>query len=273
MKTKRQFLALALTGLAFLQPTQAETKPLKALLITGGCCHDYRAQKDILKKGIEARANIIVDQVHTDNTSTKPDLPIYGIPEYAKGYDIIIHDECAAGISDDATVKAVLAPHKNGIPGVNLHCAMHSYRIGNFKKAVEELGTPTSQWFEYLGIQSTGHGPQKPIAISFVDQKNPITLGMTDWTTVNEELYNNVKVLDTAHPLAKGKQGKDETIVVWTNDYNGTKVFGTTIGHNNKTVEDPRYLDLVTRGILWACDKIDEKGVVADGYALKEVKK
>ncbi|MCX6911409.1 MAG: hypothetical protein NTY01_25660 [Verrucomicrobia bacterium] len=31
-------------------------KPLKALLIAGGCCHDYKTQKDILKKGIEERA-------------------------------------------------------------------------------------------------------------------------------------------------------------------------------------------------------------------------
>ncbi len=28
-------------------------------------------------------------------------------------------------------VQAVLKPHRDGIPGVNLHCAMHSYRIGD----------------------------------------------------------------------------------------------------------------------------------------------
>src|ERR1043166_6356594 len=27
-------------------------EPLRALLITGGCCHDYEAQKKILSKGI-----------------------------------------------------------------------------------------------------------------------------------------------------------------------------------------------------------------------------
>jgi len=32
-----------------------EAKPLKVLLVAGGCCHDYAAQTQILKKGIEAR--------------------------------------------------------------------------------------------------------------------------------------------------------------------------------------------------------------------------
>jgi len=272
MKPHIRFIATVIAGLALVHPALAETKPLKALLITGGCCHDYKAQKDILKKGIEERANIIVDQIHTDDSSTKPDLPIYGMPEYAKGYDIVIHDECATDINDDAVVKAVLAPHKDGIPGVNLHCAMHSYRIGNPGDKAEELGTPHSQWFEYLGLQSSGHGPQKPISIVFVDKEHPITNGSADWTTINEELYNNVKIFDKAHALAEGTQDSEKSVVAWTNDYNGTKVFSTTIGHNNDTVKDARYLDLVTRGILWACGKIDEKGGIAEGYGVVNAK-
>jgi hypothetical protein len=266
MKTNIRIIALAVAGFAIIHPAQAEeTKPLKALLITGGCCHDYAAQKDILKKGIESRANIVVDQIHTDSGKTTPDLPIYGVPEYAKGYDVVIHDECAAGVSDVKTIEGVLAPHKAGIPGVNLHCAMHSYRFGKFQKPVED-GADNSKWFEYLGVQSSGHGPQKPIAITYVDKDHAITKGLADWETENEELYNNIKVFDTAHTLAKGKQGDNETVVTWTNDYNGTKVFSTTIGHNNVTVEDARYLDLVTRGVLWACGKMDDKGVITEGY-------
>ena len=47
--------------------------------------------------------------------------------------------------------------------------------------------------------------------------------------------------------------------MAWTNIYKGkTKVFGTTLGHNNDTVADARYLDLVTRGLLWSCDKLDD---------------
>jgi len=31
-------------------------------------------------------------------------------------------------------------------------------------------------------------------------------------------------------------------------------------------VEDPRYLDLVTRGLLWACGKLGEDGKPLAGY-------
>jgi type 1 glutamine amidotransferase len=47
-------------------------------------------------------------------------------------------------------------------------------------------------------------------------------------------------------------------VVVWTNRYaQNTRVFATTLGHNNDTVGDARYLDLVTRGLLWSCDKLN----------------
>jgi hypothetical protein len=235
-------------------------------LITGGCCHDYAKQKDILKNGIEARAYVVVDQIHTDDKSTKPPLAILGNPDYAKGYDVVIHDECSADVSDTNLIAGVLAPHRQGIPGVNLHCAMHSYRVGNpGNKAAN--GTMRSAWFDYLGIQSSAHGPQEPIAIAFVNKSNPIIEPFQDWTTIREELYNNVQVFPTATALAFGKQAvkqrdgssKDvESVVVWVNQYHNTRVFSTTIGHNNSTVGDPRYLDLVTRGLLWSCGKLEK---------------
>jgi len=277
----KSIIFLATVSLACALPVNiahaADTKPLRVLLITGGCCHDYAKQKDILKKGLEARANVVVDQIHTGDSSTKPPLPIYGNPDYAKGYDVVIHDECAADINDPATIKAVLAPHAAGIPGVNLHCAMHCYRIGNPNEKAT-AGSERAMWFDYLGLQSSGHGPQLPIAISFTEKNQPITKALADWTTINEEHYNNIQVFPTATPLAHGKQtikNRDGTskendfVVAWVNDYKGTRVFSTTIGHNNATVEDSRYLDLVTRGVLWACGKLDDKGDIKPGYGPK----
>jgi len=281
----KQFLvpsvaALALTSFALGADAPA---PLKVLLITGGCCHDYAKQKDILKKGLEARANVVVDFIHSDDHGTKPPLPIYGNPDYAKGYDVVIHDECAADIQDPAIIANVLKPHQDGIPGVNLHCGMHSYRFGDFGKPVA-LDADNAKWYSYIGLQSTGHGPQEPIEIAFKDKESPIVKNLADWTTIREELYNNIQVLPTAKPLARGKQivknkkkqadGTEvveempvETVVAWTNIYNGkTRVFSTTIGHNNQTVEDGRYLDLVANGLLWACDKLDDGGKPKAGY-------
>ena len=273
----RRFLLAGLAALAVLSPLapaadkekpaadKPAVKPLKALLVLGGCCHDYAKQQDILAKGISARANVEVTIAYDPDTTTKHLNPIYANADWAKGYDVIIHDECSSDVKDLDVINNILKPHKGGLPGVVLHCGMHCYRSEGWPKEV----TP---WFEFTGLQTTGHGAQLPIEISFADKESPITKGMENWTTVKEELYNNIagKVLETAHPLARGKQGNDDNVCVWTNTYNkNTRVFATTLGHNNETVADDRYLDLVTRGLLWATGHLTDDGKPAAGYEAK----
>lgn len=230
-------------------------KPIKALLVLGGCCHDYEAQAKLITQGISARANVEWTVAYDPDKGTAHLNPVYEKDDWYKGFDVIVHDECTSDVKDPAVIERILKPHREGLPAVHLHCSMHSYR---------SEGWPDKDipWFQFTGLATTGHGPQAPIAVSYVDAANPITKGLENWTTINEELYNNVrKPLATAQVLATGKQGNDETVVVWTNTYGEkkTKVFGTTLGHNNETVDDPRYLDLITRGLLWSLDKLDDK--------------
>jgi type 1 glutamine amidotransferase len=258
-------LSVALLGLIRPDAAGAEDnpKPIRALLVIGGCCHDYAKQKDLLTKGIAERTNVRWTVAYDPDKGTKHKNPVYDNPDWAKGLDVIVHDECCSDVKDLDVINTILKPHREGLPAVVLHCGMHCYRSAGWPKDV----TP---WFELTGLATTGHGPQAPIAVTFVDRHSPITHGLADWTTINEELYNNItgKVLDTAHPLARGKQttrskdGKETTndyTVAWTNTYKGkTRVFATTLGHNNATVADPRYLDLITRGLLWSVDKLDD---------------
>jgi len=254
-----------------------EPAPLRALLIAGGCCHDYAVQKDLLKTGLEERINVTVDVIFSEDKTTAPPLPIYGKPDYAKGYDVVIHDECASDIKELAVVEGVLAPHRAGIPAVNLHCAMHSYRTAPDVKQPVTPGTPESLWFDFIGIQSSGHGKQLPIAIVYEPEAHPVTSGFENWTTVNEELYNNHVVREGTHVLARGSQepndrpGFTEAAVVWTAEYGEkkTRVFSSSLGHNNETVADGRYLDLIARGLLWACGKLEDSGAPAPGYGPK----
>jgi type 1 glutamine amidotransferase len=250
--------------------TAAEpVKPIKALLVLGGCCHDYKTQQELLTKGIAERAHVEVAVAYDPDTTNAHLNPVYHNPDWASEYDVIIHDECSSNVKDLPIIDRILAPHRAGLPAVVLHCGMHSYRSEGYPDAV----TP---WFEFTGLQSTRHGPQAPIEVTFSSAESPITRGLSNWTTINEELYNNSagKLLDTAMALARGKQtarskaGKESTddyVVVWTNNYRGAKVFATTLGHNNQTVEDPRYLDLVTRGLLWSCGKLNTEYLKSAG--------
>ncbi|MDF1741306.1 MAG: ThuA domain-containing protein [Verrucomicrobiales bacterium] len=280
------FLAVltALSAFVLARAADDEKKPLKVLLVLGGCCHDYAVQKDILKAGVESRINATVDIEYSADTTTEAKFPIYEKDNWAEGYDVVLHDECSANITDPAYLKRILDAHRAGVPAVNIHCAMHSYRWGNFKEPVE-VGGDNAAWYEMIGIQSTGHGPKEPIDITYTDKKHPITQGLADWTTIDEELYNNVQIFDTAHALATGDQiqfpkvkkgqkkdpnavGKNaQAVVAWTNIYgpNKTKIFSTTIGHFNETVSDDRYLDLVTNGLLWVTDHLNDDGTATEG--------
>jgi putative heme-binding domain-containing protein len=258
---KRWFVLLLVFPFAISWPgslgtAQESPKPIRALLVIGGCCHDYARQKDLLTKGVSGRARVEWTIAYDADDTTRHKNPVYDKPDWAKGFDVVVHDECSADVRDKAVVDAILKPHRDGLPGVVLHCAMHCYRTDGWNRKV---ATP---WMQFTGLISTGHGAQRPIAVTFIDRENPITKTLGDWTTENEELYNNAtgKLESTAQALARGKQGRTESIVAWTNIFSGkTRVFGTTLGHNNQTVADPRYLELVTRGLLWSVNKLDEE--------------
>ena len=236
-------LAASLLFAAAPLAAMEKEKPIRALLVIGGCCHDYNAQRKILTEGVSARANVEWVVSYDPDKGTQHKNPAYDNPNWARGFDVIVHDECTAGVTDTPFIEQrILQPHRDGLPAVVLHCGEHSYRSEGFPK-----DTP---WFQFTGVGSTGHGAQLPIEVTYVDAEHPITRGFKGWTTINEELYNNVRLYDTAHPLARGKQkvknrrGEERTddfVVAWTNTYNGrTRVFATTLGHNNQTVGDAR---------------------------------
>jgi type 1 glutamine amidotransferase len=93
-----------------------------------------------------------------------------------------------------------------------------------------------------------------------------------EWVDPKDELYKNEKLWENFVPLAKayGEDTKMDHNVIWVNEYGKGKVFGTTLGHNNSTMEDPVYLDLVSRGLLWACGKLGEDGKPVPGYESKQ---
>lgn len=145
-------LALLTSGLlrSSAAATAEETKPIRALLVLGGCCHDYEKQKDLLTKGISARANVQWAVSYDPDRGTSHKNPIYNNADWAKGFDVIVHDECSADVKDLETINRILEPHRKSLPGVVLHCGMHSYRSEGWPNV-----TP---WFEFTGLQTTGHG-------------------------------------------------------------------------------------------------------------------
>jgi putative membrane-bound dehydrogenase-like protein len=221
-------------------------QPIRALLVTGGCCHDYARQKLILSRGISARANVVWTVAHQGGTTTNTPIPLYDDPNWSNGFDIVVHNECFSDVKEKDFVENIVKPHREGLPAVLIHCSMHCYRTGD------------NQWFDFVGMQSPGHGPHYSYTVDNVKADHPIMkdFGKT-FVAPKGELYHSIKLFDTATALGQAKRQSDGNpqTCVWTNQYEKGRVFATTIGHYNETMAEPKYLDMVTRGILWACNK------------------
>ena len=101
MKTPHRFIVVLLALLATVSFAAEKTRPLKALLVTGGCCHDYAAQKKILSEGISARANVEWTIVH-EGDDREHRVSIYQNADWAKGYDVVVHNECFGFVNGES---------------------------------------------------------------------------------------------------------------------------------------------------------------------------
>jgi len=242
------------------EATVAETPTkLKGLLITGGCCHDYLRQTKIITEGFSQRMSISWDVVHEANKrDTK--VSVFDKKDWAKGYDIVVHNECYGGVKDVKHVENIVKGHtESGVPAVVIHCAMHSYRDAD-----------TDEWRKFLGVKSRRHekgGVKLDVTNRAVD--HPIMTSFPkEWTTPNGELYVIENMWDSATPLATayGVGGKKDQVCMWINTYGKSRVFGVTLGHHNETMASDEWLDTVSRGALWSMAKLQDDGSPAEGY-------
>ncbi len=234
-------------------PAAEPGKPLEVLYITGGCCHDYDRQKELITRGLAARARIRTTVVHEGGTSTNHPISIYDKPDWAKGYDVVFHNECFSDVKDPKFLDKILAEHRKGVPAVLMHCAMHCYRVGN------------DEWFKFCGITSPGHGAHYAYTCRLLGN-HPVLAGLPrEWAVPKEELSYSDKVWPTATPLGEAMSTDRNAMqtCIWTNQYDKTRVFGTTIGHYAETVATDEFLGLVTRGTLWAAGKLRDDGTPA----------
>lgn len=248
----KQFAFVLCALAAFATPQfsthAADAKPLRALLITGGCCHNYEFQAEALGVAMTQHARVEWKVVNEGGKGTRGEISLYDNPDWARGYDVVVHNECFADTTSHEYIRKITAAHKAGVPAVVIHCAMHTYRA-----------TDIDDWREFLGVTSRRHDHQSNYPVKKVDTKHPILKDLPDnWVTPKDELYVIEKLWPNAKALATSVSEKDGNAypVIWTNKYGKARVFGTTYGHSDDTFRDPAYLNYVCRGILWSAGKI-----------------
>jgi type 1 glutamine amidotransferase len=244
-------LALALSANA--------AQPINALFLTGGGYHDYKKLAPYLTNSFGERVNVHFDTIWDMNTLKDPN--------FATGYDVLVFDVCFDEVEPALIENALKAIH-DGKPAVMIHCAVHAFRRDTNVLDMQIGSRPSTnsvirEWENGVGMRSKVHDKYGPFAVQKLDKHSPILAGFpNNWKTPGDELYQTIEFPKTSHPLLRARSPQDgrEHIVCWTHTYGKGRVFATTLGHDMKTAQDNDYLGLISRGLLWACDKLDRHG-------------
>jgi uncharacterized protein len=242
---------------------QNKPAPLKVLLITGGGYHKYEEQIPYVTEQIAKRANVQFDVAWGPKNSQEAP-PILSAPNFGEGYDAIVYDLCYAADSadiDPAKYANAIEAAEKGKPSVFIHCAMHVFRR-----------VPKQDWPKFIGMRTNHHEPYGPFSVKPADPLDPITKGWpADWKTLGDEQYVTEETYPGTKKLlistgVREKERHPENVVAWQHMQGQGRVFGTTLGHDMKTIMDPHYEQLLANGLLWACDKLQDNGEPRLGY-------
>lgn len=224
-------------------PKVGPATAIRALVVTGGCCHNYFYQSKMMTEGISRKVNVDWTVVHAGGRGTQAKIDLYDNPDWAKGYDVVIHNECFANTTDEKYIRRITDAHRAGTPAIVIHCAMHTYRAATI-----------DDWREMLGVTSFRHEHKSEYPVKVTEPGHPIMKGFpADWVTPSDELY----VIDKVWPNAKGlatsvsERTKKSHPVFWVNRFGKARVFGTTYGHSDETFEQAPFINVLANGLLW----------------------
>ena len=103
-----------------------DVKPIKALMLVGGCCHDYKTMPGVLTGKISELANVRFDIKFL--ASAEEDAALLHDPHFADGYDVVVYDICFGEKWKDGDYDGAIQVAQEGKPAVFIHCSMQTFR-------------------------------------------------------------------------------------------------------------------------------------------------
>ena len=258
-------------------------EPIRALYLTDydGFWHKYAEQTQELRTGLSQYANVDLTVVGKKQADT---LDTMNTENFSNGYDVIVYNFCLAENNDYDMIHNMISQSRdNGIPAVFIHCAMHSFRStsdslswwdnwrtrwARWQWQVANFGEDFPHWWEFTGVDSVKHDWKRSV-VATQASNHPITaLLPQEIDSPRDEVYQVTATTGDLTPLytAYSPQTRREEVVAWTRVENGTRLFGTTLGHDSNTQNLGSFLNLVGNGILWVTDHLNADGAPEQGY-------
>ncbi|HEY3323335.1 MAG TPA: ThuA domain-containing protein [Planctomycetota bacterium] len=237
--------------LALLVSVSGLAGELKVLYLTGGGYHDYKKQAEYIPTEMAKLANFKFDVKWAQKATSE----VFPDEKYADGYDVVIYNFCFAAEKDPTIIERALKVMREGKPTVMMHCSMHTYMASD-------------AWTDCCGLRTRSHDGFRNFTITKATTDHPIVKALPEeWKTLGDELYRNIAFPETSTALLKANsiESKKDHVIAWCHTYGKSKVFGTTLGHDMKTISTPEFIKLLVNGTLWAADKLDKDGKPVEG--------
>jgi type 1 glutamine amidotransferase len=209
--------------------------PIKTLLLTGGKIHDVRAVGDQLQALLSGDPDFAVERV-------RDDVSVFAAPGLDPYELVVLYYEYGA-LSDG---------QKNGL--LNWIAAGHGF-VGVHAAAVSFCDCP--EYRAMLGGHFLSHPPYRRFQVSIVDPAHPITAGLEEFFTEDEQYLLDwdcrVQVLATA--LRRGRAMP----VAWIKPWGQGRVFYLSLGHDPQACANPHFATLLLRGAKWAAGRLTSR--------------
>lgn len=270
-----QTVAFFLTALAFLAATfqleqAAAAEPLKVLIIDGQNNHEWGKTTPILVQILKESGRFVADVATApaagqDMSKFRPDFTLY---------DVVMSNYNGDRWPRE-TEEAFIEYLRGGGGFVSVHAANNAFAewpeyneaigLGGWFGRDEKSGPYVYYKDDELVRDDSpgrcgGHGQQHEFVVETRDAEHPIMKGLpAKWRHAKDELYDtlrgpakNMKVLATAYSdPATGGTGRDEPMLMAL-DFGQGRVFHTTLGHADYSMDCAGFATTLLRGTEWA---------------------
>lgn len=251
-----------------MDATAVADEPVKVLIVDGQNNHNWKKTTPVLKAALESCGRFTVDVATSGD-----DLASFA-PEFSK-YHVVVSNYNGKPWSE-STAESFDKFVKEGGGLVCIHAADNSFpkwQAYNRMIGLGGWGGRNEQSGPYVYVNEEGevvrdnskgrggsHGPQHAFPVIVRDAEHPITKGLPKvWMHAKDELYThlrgpaeNMKVLATAFAKdGKGGRGVHEPSLMVI-DYGKGRVFHSTQGHADYSMECVGFVATLQRGTEWA---------------------
>jgi len=186
-------------------------------------------------------------------------------PGLEKDFDAIVMYDMVKGITSEQQ-QAFVDLLKTGIGVVSLHHNMGAHRDWDeFRRIIGGKFVLSPQTIDGVQCAVSTWSHDEDLKVTIADKDHPITEGLADFT-IHDETYGKYYTAPDVKLLLKTDHPKNDPELAWVKEYGKSRVFYLMLGHDSKAWQNPAFLEILHRGVLWAahrgpgeCDELHTK--------------